>query len=61
MDAAGDYIDRARAALLRDTDAASVMTEQHYKLALSALEQAASHMRLASYHQAQAIAGRVFR
>jgi hypothetical protein len=41
-----------------DISGASVMAEPHFLIALSLLEQAALNFKLASYHQAQANAGR---
>lgn len=56
MEAAANRVRDLHAAFLRDadTDGACVMAEEHFHLALAALEQAERFMKLASYHQAQA-------
>lgn len=48
-----------RSSILADGDmaGASVMAEPHFLMVMSLLEQASLNLKLASYHQAQAIAG----
>lgn len=41
-----------------EEDGSDVLAQEHYLLALSALEQAERQMRIASYHQARANAHR---
>lgn len=56
MEAAANRVRELREAFSRDadTDTASLLAEEHFYLALSALEQAERFMKLASYHQAHA-------
>lgn len=55
LGAAADKVATLRQTISTDvTDGASdVFSQDHYLLALAALDQAASHLRLASYHQAR--------
>lgn len=60
LNSLADEIDALRAKFLFDfeTDGIAPFAEQHFLLALAALDQAARNMRLADMHHASALCGR---